>query len=75
MSKLSSYIEEKDGMDELASYLDEKFFSDEARGKVVKALNENINIPFINENTEEKILGALWAVVVDVLKQILRKGS
>ena len=40
---------------------------------MVQALNDNINIPFINENTEEKILGALWAIIVDVLKQILRK--
>ena len=73
MSKLSSYIEEKDGMDELASYLEEKLFSDEAGEKVVKALNDAINIPFINEKTEKKVLGALWSVVVDVLKQILRK--
>jgi len=40
---------------------------------VVKALNENINIPFINEKTEAKVLGALWSVVVDVLKQKLRQ--
>ena len=60
-------------MSYLTSYIEEKLFLDEARDKVVVALNENINIPFINENTEEKILGALWAVVVDVLKQILRK--
>ena len=73
MSELSKYIKEKDGMDELASYLEEKFFSDEARDKVVKALNENINIPFINEKTEGKVLSALWSVVVDVLKQILRQ--
>ena len=60
-------------MSDLSKYIEDKLFSDEARDKVVVALNENINIPFINENTEEKILGALWAVVVDVLKQILRK--
>ena len=41
--------------------------------KVVKALNDSINIPFINEKTEEKVLGALWSVVVDVLEQILRQ--
>ena len=60
-------------MSDLTTYIEEKLFSDEAREKVVVALNKNINIPFINENTEEKILGALWAVVVDVLKQVLRK--
>ena len=41
--------------------------------KVVKALNDSINIPFINEKTEGKVLSALWSVVVDVLKQILRQ--
>jgi hypothetical protein len=60
-------------MSDFTDYIEEKLFSDEARDKVVVALNENINIPFINEKTEAKVLGALWAVVVDVLKQILRK--
>ena len=45
----------------------------EAGEKVVKALNDAINIPFINEKTEGKVLSALWSVVVDVLKQILRQ--
>ena len=60
-------------MSDFTDYIEEKLFSDEAGEKVVKALNDSINIPFINEKTEEKVLGALWAVVVDVLKQILRK--
>ena len=60
-------------MSDFTDYIEAKLFSDEARDKVVVALNENINIPFINEKTEAKVLGALWAVVVDVLKQILRK--
>jgi len=60
-------------MSKLPSYIEAKLFSDEARDQVVVALNKNINIPFINENTEEKILGALWAIIEDVLKQVLRK--
>ena len=60
-------------MSELSSYIEEKLFSDEAGEKVVKALNDSINIPFINEKTEGKVLSALWSVVVDVLKQILRQ--
>jgi len=60
-------------MSEFTDYIEAKLFSDEARDKVVVALNANINIPFINEKTEAKVLGAIWAVIVDVLKQILRK--
>ena len=60
-------------MNALTKYIEDKLFSDEAREEVIKALNANINIPIINESTEEKILGALWSVVVDVLKVILRK--
>ena len=60
-------------MSDFSDYIESKLFSDEARDKVVVALNENINIPFINEKTEAKVLGAIWAVIVDVLKQILRK--
>ena len=60
-------------MSDFTDYIEEKLFSDEARDQVVTALNANINIPFINEKTEAKVLGAIWAVIVDVLKQILRK--
>ena len=31
-------------------------FNDEMKAKIVKELNENINIPIINEKTEAKIL-------------------
>jgi len=60
-------------MSDLSKYIEGKLFSDESREQVIKALNEAISIPIINENTEEKILRALWSIVVDVLKQILRK--
>jgi len=31
-------------------------FSDENKKKIIKALNDNIDIPFIGEETEEKYL-------------------
>ena len=62
-------------MSEFTDYIEAKLFSDEARDKVVVALNANINIPFINEKTEAKVLGAIWAVIVDVLKQIWKHPS
>ena len=48
-------------------------FHDETKETLVKALNENINIPFIGEKTEEKIIRALWSTVEEVFKKILLK--
>ena len=36
----------------IANYL----FNDEMKDKIVKELNDNINIPIINEKTEGKII-------------------
>ena len=51
----------------IAAYL----FNDEMKAKVIKELNENINIPIINEKTEEKILSAIWETVEAVLKKVI----
>ena len=48
-------------------------FNDETKETLVKALNENINIPIIGEKTEEKIIRALWSTVEEVFKKILLK--
>ncbi len=53
----------------IAAYL----FNDEMKAKVIKELNENINIPIINEKTEEKILSAIWETVEAVLKKVILK--
>ena len=53
----------------IAAYL----FNDEMKEKVIKELNENINIPIINEKTEEKILSAIWETVEAVLKKVILK--
>ena len=53
----------------IAAYL----FIDEMKAKVIKELNENINIPIINEKTEEKILSAIWETVEAVLKKVILK--
>lgn len=54
----------------IADYL----FNDETKAKVIKKLNEDINIPIINEKTEAKILEALWEVVEGVLKKVISKS-
>ena len=45
------------------------FFSDENKKKMVDKLNDNVNIPFLNENTEEKIFTTMFDVIEDVLKK------
>jgi|TARA_X000001388_G_scaffold16044_1_gene9883 chorismate mutase len=46
---------------------------EEVEKQVIKKLNENINIPIINEKTEEKILKAVWSTVSEVLESVLTK--
>ena len=46
-------------------------FNDEMKEKLIKKMNENIDIPFISEKTEAKILDAVWDSVEDVVKEAL----
>ena len=59
--------------DMIAALVAEKLFNEESRDKVVKALNDNINIPILNEKTEAKIFEAIWDSVEDVLKKVVLK--
>ena len=45
-----------------------KIFDDELQEKIVKKLNEKIDIPFISEKTEEKALNAIYDSIEDVVK-------
>ena len=53
----------------IAQYL----FNEETKETLVKALNDNINIPIIGEKTEEKIIRAIWDTVEEVIKKALFK--
>ncbi len=53
----------------IASYI----FNDEMKAKIVKALNENIDIPIISEKTEAKIIGAIYDTVEEVVKAEILK--
>ena len=48
-------------------------FNDEMKDKLIKKMNENVNIPIISEKTEEKILIAIWESVEEVVKAALIK--
>ena len=53
----------------IADYL----FNDEMKGKIIKALNDNVDIPIISEKTEEKILTAIYDSVEEVVKAEILK--
>ena len=46
----------------------DSMFDDELQRKLVKALNDNVDVPFISEKTEEKWLNAFYDSVEDVIK-------
>ena len=48
-------------------------FNDEMKAKMISRMNDNIDIPFISEKTEAKILDAIWDSVEDVVKDALIK--
>ena len=53
----------------VASYI----FNDDMKAKIVKELNANINIPIINEETEEKYITAIYETVESVVKGVILK--
>ena len=48
-------------------------FNDEMKAKIVKELNDNVDIPFISEKTEGKILDAVYDSVEEVVKEAIMK--
>jgi|8_EtaG_2_1085327.scaffolds.fasta_scaffold478806_1 sulfur transfer protein SufE len=51
--------------------IEKTLFSGDTKSKIVKGLNDSINIPILNEKTEEKIFEAIWEVVEDVARVAL----
>jgi hypothetical protein len=43
------------------------FFSEENKKKIIEKINDNVNIPIINEKTEEKIFTVIFEIIEDVL--------
>ena len=51
----------------------DKIFDEQLQDKLVTRLNEHVDIPFISEKTEEKILNAIYDSVEDVVKEVMRE--
>tara|TARA_B100001113_G_C21079080_1_gene609052 strand:+ start:570 stop:767 length:198 start_codon:yes stop_codon:yes gene_type:complete len=58
-------------LDGLKKDLVEEVFGDELQKEVVEALNKNIDIPFISEETEGKVINALYETVEGVIKKAI----
>ena len=52
----------------------DEVFNDELQEQVVKALNDSVDIPFLSEKTEEKIMNAVYDTVEGVIKAALKKA-
>ena len=50
----------------------DEIFNEELQKEVVTALNKNIDIPFLSEKTEEKILNSLYDTVEEVIKNAIK---
>ena len=48
-------------------------FNDEMKSKIIDKLNDNVDVPFISEKTEEKILIAIYDSVEEVVKEAILK--
>ena len=59
--------------DGLKQDLVNEVFGDELQKEVVDALNKNIDIPFISEETEEKVLNAIYDTIEGVIKSAILK--
>tara|TARA_B100001029_G_scaffold628_2_gene441 strand:- start:6968 stop:7150 length:183 start_codon:yes stop_codon:yes gene_type:complete len=53
----------------VADYL----FNDDMKAKIIKSLNDNVDVPFISEKTEEKILIAVYDSIEEVVKGAILK--
>ncbi len=61
----------KDILKENKQTIVDSIFDEELKTKVVKAINDNVDVPFISESTEEKIIEALYSSVEDVVKETI----
>ena len=50
----------------------DEVFNEELQAEVVKALNDNIDIPFLSEKTEAKIFNSLYDTVEGVIKNAIK---
>ena len=63
----------KDMLNDNKDAIIDKIFDDELQEKIVAKLNENVDIPFISEKTEAKVLNAVYDSIEDVVKSDMKE--
>jgi|TARA_R100001594_G_scaffold78933_1_gene113582 chorismate mutase len=58
---------------QIEKWVAEKLDDPATRQKVIDRWNEEVNIPILNEKTEEKIFAAIYDSAVAVIKKVLIK--
>lgn len=54
-------------------FLKEQLLTPEVKLRVCTMINESVNIPLINENTEQKIFESLWDIFEVAIREQLNK--
>lgn len=57
----------------ISSWVIDKISDPATKEKVIKKWNDNVNIPILNEKTEEKIFSAIYDSIVNVFEDVLKK--
>ena len=57
----------------LGAMVIEYLFNEKNKEEIIKELNKHVDIPFINEKTEAKIINAVYSVFEEVLGKVLSK--
>lgn len=75
MSLIKDVLKEKmqELEDKFTEELPKKLDDPELKAKIVKKLNDAVNIPIINENTEEKMIGYIYDIFNSAVKKALTK--
>ena len=70
MSFIKDQLKKLEG--KIMSNIDERLDDPAVRKKVIDKWNESVNIPILNENTEEMIFAAIYDKAVEVIKSVLK---
>ena len=70
MSFIKDQLKKLEG--KIMSNIDERLDDPAVRKKVIDKWTESVNIPILNENTEEKIFAAIYDKAVEVIKSVLK---
>ena len=64
-------MDNKDKLDDLVTeHIIELFEKKDFKKRLIKKLNENVDVPIINEKTEKKVLNKIYDLLVLAIKEL-----